>query len=367
MARNLTLWSEGNQVSASVALSKCSTSRCWCDPSLFVNVVGVDFGAGRMHLYSAADGRSWDVDSLSARGEILGLASGTLLVAESAHLAVPRTRRSLAQPFSAEELLELYASAGSAGITIKLFPHYHSGKRAREWAAARFPAVQSSKKTDAADAMALALYVINCNGVSLADPPQSFSRDPKRDFGKAVREYSSVALNAERTNGYSGRHMPSVVELGLELYRARGRSIGQIACYSIASLIVTDVDGVPMVFVRNGSPPGVETWSRHVALMTPFHHDGGVARSNLMKHSFKPFLGRFGLRSGVSMGPKKGKLIPFGNHDDAQAATRTQAMKAFRDTLKACYRKGVEMAIKRGFAKLDPVATPWRKDGTHGR
>jgi hypothetical protein len=316
-----------------------------------------------MHLYSSTCGRSWDVDSSSARGELLGLSGGTLVVAESAHLAVARTRRSLAQPFSADDLLDLYSAAKSAGITIKLFPHYHSGKRAREWAAARFPEIQPSKKTDAADAMALALYVVNCNEVSLADPPLSFARCPKRDFGKAVREYSSVALNAERTTGYAGRHMPSVVELGLGIYRARGRSIGEIACYSIASLIVTDVDAVPMVFVMNGSPPGVETWSRNVALMTPFHHDGGVARSNLMKHSFKPFLWRFGDRSGVAMGPKKGKLTPFGHHDDAQSATRTRAMKLFRDTIKACYRKGVEIATERGFAKLDPVAVPWGRQG----
>ena len=366
MTRNLTFWSEGDDVAESSALSECNASRCWCDPSLFCDVVGVDFGAGRMHLYSSARGRSWDVDSSSARGEILGLSVGTLLVAESAHLAVPRTRRSLAQPFSAEELLDLYSAARSAGITIKLFPHYHSGKRAREWASARFPAIQSGKKTDAADAMALALYVMNCNGVSLADPPLSFARCPKREFGKAVREYSSVALNAERTSGYSGRHMQSVVELGMEIYRARGRSIGEIACYSIASLIVTDIDRVPMVFVMNGSPPGVETWSRNVALMTPFHHDGGVARSNLMKHSFKPFLWRFGDRTGVAMGPKKCKLTPFGHHDDDQAFTRTKAMKSFRDTIKACYRKGVEIAIKRCFEKLDPVATPW-SEVTNGR
>ena len=358
MTRNLTFWADDRDGQAVQCSCDRNASRCWCDPSLFVDVVGVDFGAGRTHLYSTAEGRSWSVDSYAAKDEILSLRRGSLLVVESAHLATPRTRKSLAQPFSAEELLDLYASARSAGITIKLFPHYHSGTRARSWAAKKFPEVQSHKKTDAADAMALALYVMNCNGVSLADPPRSFSRDTKRDYGKAVRGYSSIALNAERTTGYMGRHMPHVIELGQEIWRMRGKPIGKVACYSVASLIVTEVDGVPMVFVRGCRPPGVDTWSRHVARMSPFHHKAGIARSNIMRHAFRPFLRRFGNRVGVSMGTKN-KMVPFSDHDDAQASTRTQSMKAFRDTLKECYREGVKIAIRRGFAKLDPVARPW--------
>jgi hypothetical protein len=365
VTRNLTLWADESGGQAVQPSADRNVSRCWLDPSLFVDVVGLDFGDGRIHFYSTGDGRSWSADSSSARDAILALKRGSLLVVESAHLATPRTRKSLAQPFAAEELLDLYASARSAGITIKLFPHYHSGTRARAWAAKRFPDVQSHKKTDAADAMALALYVMNCNAVSLADPPASFSRDPKRDYGKAVRGYSSIALNAERTTGYMGRHMPHVVELGLEIFRRRGRAIGKVACYSVASLIVTEVDGVAMMFVRGGRPPGVETWSRHVARMSPFHHKAGIARSNLMRHAFRPFLRRFGNRVGVSMGTKN-KMVAFSDHDDSQAATRTKSMKAFRDTLKDCYRVGVEIAIGRGFAKLDPVATPC-SEVTHGR
>ncbi len=84
-----------------------------------------------------------------------------------------------------------------------------------------------------------------------------------------------------------------------------------------------------------------------------------------MRHAFRPFLRRFGNRVGVSMGTKN-KMVAFSDHDDSQAATRTKSMKAFRDTLKDCYRVGVEIAIGRGFAKLDPVATPC-SEVTHGR
>jgi hypothetical protein len=332
---------------------------------LFVDVVGLDFGLGKAHFYSTTEGRQWSVDSSLAKDEILGLRPETLLICEPAHMGTPRTRKSLAQVFSAAELRGIYAGAELARITIKLYPHYHSGTRARAWSAKMFPDIQPHKKSDASDAMALALYVKHCNAVSLADPPSSFSRDPKRDYGKAVRVYSSIALNAERTSGYKGRHMPHVIDLGHEIWRRRGKSIGELACYSVASLIATEVDGVPMMFVMGDRPPGVETWSRYVAGMSPFHHKAGIARSNIMRYSFRPFLRRFGNRVGVSMGTKN-KMVAFGDHDDAQADTRTKAMKSFRDTLKDCYRKGVEIATERGWAKLDPVATPW-SEVTHGR
>jgi hypothetical protein len=218
--------------------------------------------------------------------------------------------------------------------------------------------MQSYEKGDAADAMALALYVMNCNAVSMADPPTSFARDPKREYGNAVREYSSVALNAERTSNYDGRYFPHVVDLGMEISRRRGKRIGDKACHSIASLIATEVGGSPFMFARNGVPPGVEMWWRHVARMTPFHHRGGLARSNLMRHAFRPFLRRVGQRRGVIMGTGS-KIFPFGEHDSGQSAIRTWAMKDFRDCAKECYRVGVRVAKDKGFQLIDPVMTPF--------
>ncbi len=365
MHRNLTFWPEENDSEHAIPRGDSRICRCWCNPAQFVDVVGVDFGGGRMHLYSAAKGRGWDVDVSVAIDELLSLQSGTLAVGEPAHLATPRTKKSLAQPFTEKQLLFLYQSCSHSGITVKLYSHYHSGVRARVWAAKRFPSIQSAKKTDAADAMALALYVMHCNAVSLADPPSSFDRCPKRDYGIAVREYSCVALNAERTTGYIGRHMPHVIELGEGIWRKTGRSIGKKACYSIASLIATDINGVPFMFFTRGRVPGVEMWWRNVARMTPFHHRAGVARSNLMRHAFRQFLRRFGKNNGVNMGTKN-KIVPFGDHDDVQAVIRTRCMQAFRRTVKHCYRAGVEIALKKGWATLDPVETPL-SEATDGR
>jgi hypothetical protein len=358
MDRNLTFWADDREPLAAAVSCNGNVSRCWCDPSSFSDVVGVDFGGGEMHCYSSARNMSWKVPVAEAMQEILSLPRGTLVVTESAHMATPRTKKSLAQPFTAHQLLDLYAEAAAIEITIKLFPHYHSGTRARSWAASRFPGLQSSKKADAADAMALALYVRHCNAVSLANPPAAFSRDPKRDYGKAVREYSSIALNAERTSGYEGGYFPKLIELGTDIYQRRGKRIGKMACHSIASLIATEVDGVAFMFVRNGRPLGVNDWWRHVARMTPFHHRGGLARSNLMRHSFRQFLRKYGKRHGVFMGNGL-KVCPFGEHDDRQAFMRTRAMKSFRDTVKDCYRVGVDVAVDNGFQMLDPVQTRW--------
>lgn len=361
MSRNLTFWSDDTGGFPVSSRLEYETSRTWVDPKSFVDVVGIDFGSGDMHLHSWATGRAWKVPASFAIAEILSLQRGTLACVEWAHMAVPRTRRSLAQPFTADDLLKCYIDAKAAGITIKLLPHYHSGIRVRAWAAANFPDLHSAEKSDAADAAAIARYVSTCNGISLADPPKSFARDPKRDYGKAVREYSSIALNAERTTKYRGMFFPHLIELGIEIYRRGGRRIGPTACHSIASLIATEVSGSPVMFVRNSSPPGVETWWRHVARMTPFHHKGGLARSNLMRHSFRPFIRKFGQREGVSMGSGT-KLIPFGDHDEQQAMIRTRAMKSYRDTAKACYRSGVGIAASRGFGTLDPLKTPFQSE-----
>ena len=77
-----------------------------------------------------------------------------------------------------------------------------------------------------------------------------------------------------------------------------------------------------------------------------------------MRHSFRPFVKKFGERNGVVMGSGS-KIVPFGDHDDLQASIRTLAMKEFRDTVKECYRFGVGEAVRREFGVIDPVQNPW--------
>lgn len=363
MDANLTFGFADERSRQSSLLTAGSVARSWCDPSAFSEVVGIDFGKGEMHLHSLSTGRNEKVSAETCVQRLMRLDRGTLAVCEPAHLAVPRTARSLAQPLTADELLALYEGLRRRGVTLKLFPHSHTGTRASSWAAANFPGIASGEKTDANDAMAIALYVRHCNGVSLADPPMSFARCSKRDYGIAVAGYANIVLNAERTTEYKGKFFPEVVKLGHAICRKVGRRLKPLATISIASLIATEIDGVPVMFVRNGRPAGAWLWARHVMRMTPFHHRAGIARSNVMRHSFRPYLKRHGRMLGVDLG-KGSKCIPFGQHDQRQTEARADAMRAFRNAILEAYRRGVEIAEARGFEKFDPM-TREAKDGTH--
>lgn len=364
MEANLTFGFDDRQAESTAVMDSGCTARPWCNPSDHADVVGVDFGKGEMHLYWCSSGRKKKVGAASALHALLGIAPGTLLTGEWAHLAVARTKRSLAQPFEADELLRLYASLRSRGVTLKLFPHAHSGTRAMAWAAHAVPELYGAKKTDANDAMAIALYVKHCNGVSLADPPKSFARCGRRDYGRAVVQHANIVLNAERNGGYLGKTFRHVVELGIAIQKKIHRRLGKIACCSIAALIATEVDGSPRMYARDGKAPGASFWLRHVARMTPWHHRAGICRSNLMRHAWRPFFRAYALRRNVSVGGKN-KYVPFGQHDAAQLAMRTEAMRAFRHAVRDAYRAGVEIATKRGFQPLDPTAST--EEASHGR
>jgi hypothetical protein len=353
MELNLSFWPENEAATCVACIEPECVARPWCDPSRYTDVVGVDFGKGEVHVYWCSTGRKKKADASSARHLLLSLPEGTLVVGEWAHLAVPRQRTSLAQPFTAEELLHLYDGLRSRGVTLKLFPHAHSGTRALGWSAFHFDELAGAKKTDANDAMAIALYVKHCNGVSLANPPKSFAVCNRRNYGLAVAKHANIVLNAERSGGYRGKTFRHVINLAVAIKKQT--KLGMIACYSIAALIATEVDGKPCMYARDGKPPGAWLWARHVARMTPFHHYAGIARSNLMRHSFRPFFKAYAEKHGVTVG-SKAKYVPFGQHDQKQRAMRTEAIRAFRRAIIEAYRAGVEIASKRGFQLFDPMS-----------
>ena len=364
MEANLTFSFEDRQAAPTAVSDSGCTARPWCNPSDHTDVVGVDFGKGEMHLYWCSTGRRRKVDASSAIYTLLSISPGTLLTGEWAHLAVPRTKKSLAQPFSADDLLRLYSGLRERGVTLKLFPHAHSGTRAMAWAAHSVPELFGAKKTDANDAMAIAMYVKHCNGVSLANPPRSFVRCTRREYGRAVAQHANIVLNAERNGTYQGKTFRHVISLGVAIGKKIDRRLGKIACCSIAALIATEVRGEPCMYVRDGKAPGASFWLRHVARMTPFHHRAGICRSNLMRHAWRPFFKAYALRRNVSVGAKN-KYVPFGQHDAAQRGMRTEAMRAFRHAIRDAYKSGVEIAAKRGFQPLDPMAST--EDVSNGR
>lgn len=351
------LFPELDEADASTLQPCTSIARSWCDPSQYEEVVGLDFGGNVAHYYMARSRKNGHMPFKGLLAWLLRLPRNTLVVCESAHLGVPQTEMSLAQPFTAEQLLKLYADLRAGGITLKLAPHSHTGKRMRFWVAHYHPDLMcDAKKSDAADAMTLAVYVDRCNEISLANPHKSFRRSAGRKFGRKVTKLSNAVLNAERTDKYSGSFYPLIVELARKVRRRESFPTLKFVV-TVASTLFAEHDGRLCVFTHRGHVPGRWFWMRDVLRMSPWHHEGGTARSNLMWHAFRPYLQHRAKRSGVNV--KAGnKYKKFAHHDSRQKSARTLAMRSFRQMLLRCRDLCLDQAqrMNAGHLELTDVA-----------
>ena len=319
---------------APLAATGSSTARDWCDPSLHCEIVGVDFGANSFHYHMARSGRSGKMRASEAVGWLCSLPRGTLVVCEWAHLAVPQTSGSLAQPFKADQLISLYGELRTRGVTLKLAPHAHTGSRMRLWVSHRYSALlASAEKSDAADALMLAVFVNECNELGLANPPSGFGVSLRRQYGRRVTKMSNVVLNAERTLefAYSGEYYPLLMKLARKASRKTGGGSLSLSA-SVVSTLVCEQDGQLYVFTHRGQIPGRWFWMRDVLRMSAWHHRGGTARSNVMWHRFRPYVSRFARARGVAL-KKGGRYVKVALMSQREKAVRTMAMREFRQLL----------------------------------
>lgn len=325
--------------------------RSWCDPSRHTEVVGIDFGAGRANLHLLREGR--DIVGISFEDftpAIKSLPQGCLAVCDDAHLGRPQTDRSLAQPFTAEQLWEIYDTFATMKSLLRLFPHQNS-RKAREWAANHCEdgLVDSDKTTDINDARALAFYVGHNNSIALRKPPSNFDRSDVREYGALVREASNIVLNAARVRGYSGEVFPSIATVARKLLNrvgdVRGLVNNEKVAFTIAALTMTEIDGVPFRLTFKGKAIASKAFLRHVVMCSSCHYGGGVARSNLMWHRFRAFLSEIASAAGepVKVGRK---FVPFGSFTDEQELQRRLATRAFRKQMKEAYRTASELAAE---------------------
>jgi len=350
---------------SSTAVASHSTARTWCDPSRHCEVVGIDFGCNSVHFYMARCGRSGKLGFSELFGWLERLPRTALVCSEAAHLGVPQTELSLAQPYKADALLNLYARLRSRGITLKLAPHAHTGQRMRLWVAKHCPDIlKGAQKSDAADAIALAVYIDRCNEIALANPYRSFCSAAQRDFGKRVRQLSNSILNAERTDEYRGSFYPCVVELARDVWR-RGGFPDLKFVVSVASTLAFEKDGRLAIFTHHGQVPGRRLWMRNVLRMSAWHHRGGIARSNLMWHRFRPYLCSYASRHfGLKL--KNGsKYKKFAVYSDREKAARTAAMKAYRELILRCRDCCLSMAEEKGAGVFELTDRP--EETSNGR
>jgi hypothetical protein len=325
------------------------TSRTWCDPKQHVEIVGVDFGGGQACYHSLYQGE--DVESKSFPEMLRLLASmprGTLVVSERAHLATPQNESSLSQPYTGGELLDLYRACERNGVTIRLMPHGHS-RKAREWSAKNGPSgfVYAKKSTDINDARSLAYYVANKNGIALARPPRSFDRRPLRDYGLLVRRSSNAVLNAERNTQYDGSKFPFVASLAariLERQPPLESFVHKTVAFCIASLVIAEVDSAVVRFTYRGRSLGRNSWLKHVAGFSSCHHSGGISRSNMFWHRFRPFLEEYAKARGLTVKTKDNGYVPFGELDEEQEQIRLACLRLIRSQVKDAYSLAVDLS-----------------------
>lgn len=321
-----------------------TVARSWCNPRLHSEIIGADFGKGCMHWHKLLANETGKCSIDQAFEFILSLNAGSLFVCERAHLATPQTQRSLAQPFTESQLLWLYSEAERCQITIKLFPHACT-RKAREWVSGNGDDdfLGDGCKSDVNDAKAIAHYVWNCNQIALGNPPKTFTEASIRRYAKTVRTRSNIALNAARVRGYEGQVFKPVAEVANQLIfrhssddrRADKHFINQVVAFSIASLVVTECDGLGMRYTYKGSPIGKCNWLKCVVGSSSVHHRGGVARSNIYWHRFRNYLVKFAEKEGIRLREKSFKR--HANFNDEEKQLRDACMKQCRNELKNAY------------------------------
>ena len=271
------------------------------------SIVVVDFGGKEWTIF---DGQS--VQCLSTN-DFLRLdqwcKKGTMLIAENAHLGCPRTNKSLAQVYTASELQDFYRHASSLGIEVRLFAQSQTPK-ARAFAG-------FGEKNDANDAQAIYAYLLHSPSVlqSLKHPPRSFEPERWREAGWIFKDDTNIILNVARRFNYKteGDEITSFVINNLErlatmvpddakeifgfLHRKKDGSFYAVdsqqgpklsKLYTLAALLLNE-EGNLRLRPDTGRPPGIGWLMRTQIASTPFHHRGGIARSNVMHHGCKNY------------------------------------------------------------------------------
>lgn len=319
-----------------------NTNQRWCNPEDYTDIAGVDFGEGRVHVHLLRAQQNFDWSLENAKANFSSLPKGTLIVVEKAHLGTPQTKKSLAQPYTAEQLLEIYQDCNQKGISIRLFPHAHTTK-ARRWAHKYSGGlVEYDKESDANDAAALAFFVENNNGISLAKPAKTFDIDNRRAFGKLVRQASNQTLNVLRRHDYDLSVFPEISKIA-DAITGNNFVNQKVACSILSHLCFYDGDQC-LRFTYKGRTVGKNFWQKYILMCSPFHHGGGVARSNIYWHRFRHFLVDFAKLQQVTL-KQAAKHVPFYEHDPAENALRAAAHRQARIEMKQAYDAAKQIAM----------------------
>ena len=334
------------------------------------NIVTIDCGKNMAYYYDPMvnDKESVKITHL----ELLELPKkfkNTLFVAESAHLDRPRTMKSFAQPFKVEELRRFKQLCEENDNLLRLFPEMLS-----------FDVISDGgmEKSDENDPISLHQYL--SKNVDIIDvlkkPSDDYEASHVRKEGWRIKDNMNTLLNYARRNDYGkddpndsircwledniddivrGLDHQTKVVFGLDnVYKTRNvrkhirkgdvnlNAANMTGIYSIAASLfeftITEdlkVEYVPRLREETKELPGWKFLEKYVYGFSPYHLNGGLARSNLKFHNFNTYLNKRAFDNGYSMVKKKLNGKPKFQFDDMERQVFRQVQN---DHKKACKR-----------------------------
>jgi hypothetical protein len=304
----------------------------------------LDFGGRNKAVYMTEDGKTTETITWE---EVLNLPSelnaGDKIIVEKAHMMCPK-EQSLAQPFNANELLQFYQDCKTNMIDLRFFPEKQTPVAVAHYGKMHPGDAEKIKKMDSDELSALAIYgYINDprTNLTLGKPPRGFT--PKKEVlrrqvlgcpegikeeGWYFKKRLNETLNFARKDGYDldgdrGDVNTQWILANINAIRAelikkfdevtvdtifnfkcytkkyKGHAAGELSpsklknnmglLYTVLATL-RDIDGELMLRQSTGRFMSVNHIHRYVMCMSPNHHKGGIARSNIMWHGFRNHL-----------------------------------------------------------------------------
>lgn len=314
-----------------------------------------DWGGGYWYVHSEHGDFRFDKDEFASMNWI---DADSYLVVEYAHIQVPRKKESLAQVYTAEQLCNLYDTAQERNVQCLWFPQ-HLTARVRAEAG-----LDSDKQAgeDAADACALYDFVRK-EPVELHKPRYSFEPSDYRqavhlfkretniilNWGRSHKNYETASDDYFRFVGKDDACRKLLLDANIGAFESSKKrpvklaqdvadksvlsainSMSMTQFYTAASLVV-DPCGHERQREDTEAMPGVCWLMRNIVATTPFHHKGGLARSNFYFHGVRNYCS---VPTGLKK-PKNKKMHEF-TSDEKQVfrKKRQDYMKAIKWLIK---------------------------------
>jgi len=277
-----------------------------------MNVFVLDCGKNLSTIYDAEKDESRQITHEDVLNLPETLPNNCLVICENAHLGVPRTKKSRSQPFTAEELLDLYQGFEDNNITLKLFPQKSTPNAC---------SYSGLPKSDLNDPKSIYIYWQAHPNISMKNPSLSFNEDLKRLASYQYKSETDNLINAERRSDvpYSEdgcsqwlrTHIYEITDRLSEsarfVFRLTDESkykkncktgkkgeyklgkqspVRLSALYAVVCTLLDD-QGKVRIRPETGNMPGWDYIKQYILKFTPFHQQGGVARSNLWWHTFR--------------------------------------------------------------------------------